>query len=1343
MKKITFLLFLCTLLSLGSYGQTSLSTNSNGVNKTIQQGPAGTASGINGNTLFGTRLSETVTHSASQAITLFTGITCNGGGILSGDNFFYRVFDLSTFGITDDFRVRSVEFGVETITTATTFPVTVNVYSAAPGTFPGGLGTLRATGTADLTNADTGTVVSVTVDGVVPVGEELIYEVLASGDGATTYFPGANSAGETDDSYIAAPACGVASPVTHASIGFPGTHLVMNIIGHRVIPPIISCPADINVPNQAGVCGAVVNFGAATAIDPEGDAVIVTQTMGDPSGSVFPVGVSTIEFTATDIDGETATCQFTITVNDVEDPTIACSADITQTNDPGVCGANVTVPPAVPMDNCPTAPAPSVVGPLTQMIFIGGDLADTPYAFSGLGNSVGGDVNVAVEYTGDFGFSTEHFLLEGPDGSTVLDEAGGLAGDCGVSNTSFIVAEATWNGWITTFGTTLTFTLQADPDVDLFCALNEFTLTATLGTAGVLTNDFNGTADASDFYPVGTTVVTWTYTDPAGNSASCMQSITVTDDEAPVIACEGEPVNTTDSASATPGTVIDGSADVVSVISVTDDFTLTDMDVDLDIPHAWVGDLIITLESPTGTVVTLLNAPVNGAGDCSEDDVLATLDDEAGSNVDAECGPGSPAINGTFMPSSPLSAFDGESTLGDWTLTVTDIFPPGDNGVLSAWTINYSHDVVGTPFEVDLDANGFASFPASDLLASVSDNCGAVTTTVGDMTSENLTTTFASDNGQSGNMFDIMAINDLTVQSFDINMDGGTTDDVEVYFKTGTWVGSDMTPGDWTLLDTAVGITSAGSDVPTPLNLSLGQAVGAGQTVAFYVTLVNTTNIAYTNGGTTGDLFASDANMEFYEGAGKAYPFGGTFEPRIFNGNILYDVDGVSPTVELDCSNLGSNLIEVTVTDGSGNVSTCFATVNVNDVTAPVITCGPDPNLMGSTSDSPGTAIIDNTTVSTTMTVTDDFMITDLNVAVDITHTWTGDLTLTLESPAGTQVVIFDDADGCSANDLSTLLDDQSANALNCDPGGGGTDADAFPEADYVPSNPLSAFNGEGTLGDWILTIEDDAGGDQGTLNSWSLNYSYPNTNTDIIIELDENGEATIDPFDIISGVVEACGIATSAVDVTLVTCADIGTPLTVTAFVVDVGGNPAVCSATVIVVDLLAPVIVCPADQTVDPGPGNLFYEVPDYFGTAEATVTDNCTDPVTITTQDPAPGALIPDGVYTVTLTAEDDEGNIGSCTFELTVESLLGVEDNILNNSITMYPNPARDIVNIANSSNINLEQAVIFDTNGRIINTINLRDMQGEMAIDVSALASGIYMVQIAGENASTVKRLVKE
>ena len=110
---------------------------------------------------------------------------------------------------------------------------------------------------------------------------------------------------------------------------------------------------------------------------------------------------------------------------------------------------------------------------------------------------------------------------------------------------------------------------------------------------------------------------------------------------------------------------------------------------------------------------------------------------------------------------------------------------------------------------------------------------------------------------------------------------------------------------------------------------------------------------------------------------------------------------------------------------------------------------------------------------------------------------------------------------------------------------------------------------------------------------------------------------------------------------------------------------------------------------------------------------------------------------------MSSTDESGNVGSCTFELTVESILGVEDNKLDNAIVIYPNPAQDIVIFANTSGILLNQAVIYDVNGRQISTIDLSDMQQEKTVDVSNLSSGVYMVQFQSDDASTVKRLVKE
>ena len=205
-----------------------------------------------------------------------------------------------------------------------------------------------------------------------------------------------------------------------------------------------------------------------------------------------------------------------------------------------------------------------------------------------------------------------------------------------------------------------------------------------------------------------------------------------------------------------------------------------------------------------------------------------------------------------------------------------------------------------------------------------------------------LETTFAGGNGFEGNMFDINAINEVTIQSFDVNLDNGVVDDVEVWAKVGTYVGSETTMADWTLIGTAAGITSAGDGLPTPFEtFSLGYTIPAGELHAFYVTTANGGGMNYTNGTGVGNVFASDANIEFLEGAGGGY-FSVTFSPRVFNGNIYYDQTvGGTPmsTLDFTCDDLGLNDLEVTVTDAAGNVSTCITQVNVLDETDPILVC--------------------------------------------------------------------------------------------------------------------------------------------------------------------------------------------------------------------------------------------------------------------------------------------------------------------------------------------------------------------------------------------------------------------
>src|SRR5690606_41771683 len=152
----------------------------------------------------------------------------------------------------------------------------------------------------------------------------------------------------------------------------------------------------------------------------------------------------------------------------------------------------------------------------------------------------------------------------------------------------------------------------------------------------------------------------------------------------------------------------------------------------------------------------------------------------------------------------------------------------------------------------------------------------------------------------------------------------------------------------------------------------------------------------------------------------------------------------------------------------------------------------------------------------------------------------------------------------------------------------------------------------------------------------------------------------------------------------------------------------------------------------------------LPDYFATGEATAADNCTDPVTIFTQNPVPGTALPNGVYTITLTAQDEYGNVSTCSFELTVESSLGVNDpSISLGSIQLYPNPAKDMIIFGNPQLIELQQATIYDLRGRLVQIINLEGMGAAKTINVQQLSAATYIIMIKGKTGQITKRMIKE
>ncbi|KAK6021185.1 HYR domain protein, partial [Ostertagia ostertagi] len=139
-------------------------------------------------------------------------------------------------------------------------------------------------------------------------------------------------------------------------------------------PPVITCNENIVVDNDKGKCGAVVTY--AVNVTGGCGAYDLVQTMGLPSGSEFPVGVTLNSFIVTDGAGNAAMCTFSVTVNDTEDPIITCPGNLSVPNDAGTCGAVVNYE-VTSSDNCTGTTVEQVAGLASGAVFPVGQTINT------------------------------------------------------------------------------------------------------------------------------------------------------------------------------------------------------------------------------------------------------------------------------------------------------------------------------------------------------------------------------------------------------------------------------------------------------------------------------------------------------------------------------------------------------------------------------------------------------------------------------------------------------------------------------------------------------------------------------------------------------------------------------------------------------------------------------------------------------------------------------------------------------------------------------------------------------------------------------------------------------
>jgi hypothetical protein len=308
--------------------------------------------------------------------------------------------------------------------------------------------------------------------------------------------------GLTKVTYIAADAAGNSSTCS------------FNVTIKDLVKPEFTpgCPAGITANVDAGSCTASIEVPVPEVNDPCGEGYSMVNSFNNTnnaSGS-YPVGTTKVIWTITDASGNINTCTQTITVVDNIKPVItSCPSNVTAVAAPPLCEVpSIVVGNPEYSDNCP--------GAVLTWIKNG--------ATTGSGTGL---VNNTVF---EVGITTVTYNVTDPSGNS--------------ANCSFTVTVS--DKVPPTIVSCPPSTITANADIGKCTAALTITTPVANDPCGEIvsiTNDFNGTGNASGPYPVGETKLIWTIEDRSGNKVYCNQTITVTDTQSPVITC---PPNATD-----------------------------------------------------------------------------------------------------------------------------------------------------------------------------------------------------------------------------------------------------------------------------------------------------------------------------------------------------------------------------------------------------------------------------------------------------------------------------------------------------------------------------------------------------------------------------------------------------------------------------------------------------------------------------------------------------------------------------------------------------------------------------------------------------------------------------
>ena len=308
---------------------------------------------------------------------------------------------------------------------------------------------------------------------------------------------------------------------TDASGNTAACSFTVTVIDAQV--PVVTCPVTGNANRNANnnlctyaVAGSEFNATATDNCPGQTVAYVLTgATTGNGTslaGVLLNKGATTVTWTATDASGNTAVCSFTVTVIDAQAPVVTCPVigNANRNTSPGLCTYAVAATEfnATATDNCP---GQTVAYALTG-------------ATTGNGTSLAG-------------------VLLNKGATTVTWTATDASGN--TSSCSFTVTVIDAQAPVVSCPVVGNANRNTSPGLCTYAVVTtEFNATATDNCPGqtvayVLTGATtgNGTSLAGVLLNKGATTVTWTATDASGNTAVCSFTVTVIDNQLPVITC--------------------------------------------------------------------------------------------------------------------------------------------------------------------------------------------------------------------------------------------------------------------------------------------------------------------------------------------------------------------------------------------------------------------------------------------------------------------------------------------------------------------------------------------------------------------------------------------------------------------------------------------------------------------------------------------------------------------------------------------------------------------------------------------------------------------------------------